>query len=159
MDHGKTVALKLILNILMNFHYALIIFFTLNFFSCTSSEPGNEISSSFYETRWILRSLDGNKVYTPESLEEAFIKFSKDKQNANGFGGCNSIGMTYSRQNRSLKISNITATEKYCDFIKDQEKKFLDALSKTDSYKISGNRLSLYGEGKLLAVFENTGVK
>ena len=67
--------------------------------------------------------------------------------------------MTYSRKNKSLKFSNITSTEKYCDFIKDQEKNFLDALTKTDSYRITGSRLSLYSGSKILAVFENTGVK
>lgn len=143
----------------MKLHYALIIFFTFIFYSCTSSDPGSADKSSFYETKWILRSLNGNKVYTPESLEEAYIKFSKDKPNAGGFGGCNSFGMTYSRKNKSLKFSNITSTEKYCDFIKDQEKNFLDALTKTDSYRITGSRLSLYSGSKILAVFENTGVK
>ncbi|MBK8983126.1 MAG: META domain-containing protein [Ignavibacteria bacterium] len=143
----------------MKLHYILIFFFTLILFSCSSSDPGIGSKLSFYETKWILRSLDGSKVYTPESMEEAYIKFSKDKKNANGFGGCNSIDLTYTEKNRSLKFNSINATEKFCDFIKDQEKKYLVALVKTDSYKISGNRLSLYGEGKILAVFEDTGVK
>ncbi len=143
----------------MKLYYALFIFFTFIFCSCTSSDQGSADKTSFHETKWILRSLNGNKVYTPESLEDAYIKFSKDKLNAAGFGGCNSFGMTYSRKNNSLKFSNITATEKYCDFIKDQEKNFLDALNKTDSYRITGNRLSLYRGNKILAMFENTGVK
>lgn len=128
-------------------------------FSCTASEKHSGNNSSFSGTKWNLRSFNNRKVFTPEGMKFPYMIFSKTGNMINGNGGCNNFSGAFEKKGSDLKFGNILMTEMFCEGVMETEKRFMEVLQETDSVKIKGNQLYLYGKGKLLARFEDTGTE
>jgi heat shock protein HslJ len=70
---------------------------------------------------------------------------------AQGSGGCNRFTGSYELEGDSLKFGPIASTRMFCEEVMDQEQAYLQVLTETTGYKVSGNSLELYKGDELLA--------
>lgn len=120
-----------------------VVFLSVLLYGCSS---GNE-TTTLKSTNWQLDSIIGLKI-VPEG-KSTTLEFADSK--VSGYGGCNNFGGLYKTSGKNISFIDIYATEKAC--INSQvEANFLAALQKTESYKISGGKLMLYGAGVLLVI-------
>lgn len=94
------------------------------------------------ETYWKLVELMGQPV--TDLPRDAFFILKEKDQRVMGSGGCNSIGGSYETDNQfKLRFSQMMGTMMACMKGGDTEQKFLDVLTKVDSYTIQGGVLQL----------------
>jgi heat shock protein HslJ len=97
---------------------------------------------------WRLAALSGESLnHSSPTGKEAFIKFNIDGKSVGGNGGCNTFSANYNISNKShLSFGPLISTKMYCEDAK-FENTFLNILSRTDSYLISGDTLFLRNAG------------
>jgi heat shock protein HslJ len=103
-------------------------------------------------THWKLIELSGKMIPSNATSNEMFVVLKNDSTVA-GNGGCNAFSGHYSLdKNNEISFGEIVRTNILCGGI-DFERKYLNALSKTDHYRIIGNTLSLQNQFTELAKF------
>ncbi len=106
-------------------------------------------------TSWKLVSLEEKNITVHKNMKEPYIFFEKDEKSVKGFGGCNSMFGSFSKEGQNIKIGPLASTKKACMYGMDTEAEFYRAISKTKKWHIYGNVLKLADEhGKTLAKFE-----
>lgn len=121
------------------------------FLTLTACSSMNKPKLSFEGNLWNLSELNGKEYFPGERFDPAYIEFATDKT-INGTGGCNDIFGTYETSGNSIKIiSHLTA--RHCEGAMDIEFAMDSALRAADKYKISGEELFLYKDGKIIAKF------
>ncbi len=132
----------------------LILLIPLFYISCASSENVNqEISLPLENTKWILKILNGKKIFTPESNKEIYIRFSTAGKRVNGYAGCNTFSGTYSKDKNNISIGPLASTEMFCESMMDIENELLKTIGNTKKYKIKGKYLQLYDSERIIAKF------
>jgi heat shock protein HslJ len=106
-------------------------------------------------TYWKLVELNGKPVVATPRRREPHLRLSPEGKTLQGSGGCNAMRGVYQLDGARLRFTQIATTRLACpDPYMGQEGAFLKVLEATDSFKLSGDKLELLGEGKLLARFE-----
>ena len=104
------------------------------------------------DTSWELESLEGKDALPGTTIT---LEFSDDQ--VSGATGCNHYGGGYRARADSLRISDIFATEMWCEGpegVMEQEQAYLAALSSAASYRIDDNTLEMLDEtGARVLVF------
>ncbi len=102
-------------------------------------------------TSWLAEDIDGKGVI--DSLQTT-MKVSRDGK-LSGNAGCNSYSGTPEISGEAITIGPMAMTRMAClPAVDGQERRFLDALGETKSYRIEGDLLYfLDGEGKILIRF------
>ncbi|MFD2514959.1 META domain-containing protein [Pontibacter locisalis] len=108
--------------------------------------------NTILDAYWMLVSLEGQDVPMPSDSRTAFIRFQEKENDVHGFTGCNKFFGKYTLGEESLALSELRATRMACAGM-ENENKFLDVLSRVDSYRISKNVLTLYDDDKAVATF------
>jgi heat shock protein HslJ len=91
-------------------------------------------------TSWILASIDGLAPVPGSTITAAFDVNGQ----VGGSSGCNSYSASYLTEGDSLTIGRAVGTLMACEEpVMQQESKYLEALSATASYAISGDALTL----------------
>jgi heat shock protein HslJ len=126
------------------FKYSIFTLF-LALSACSTSK--NEPKLSLTGNLWNLSELG----FPSDKFDLAYIEFASDKT-INGTGGCNDIFGTYETSGNNIKITS-HLTSRYCEGAMDIEFAMDDALRAADKYKISGEELFLYKDGKIIAKF------
>jgi heat shock protein HslJ len=115
------------------------------------------VHPSVENTGWKLTRLGEESVAVAVASQEKephFILNSEDHR-VTGSGGCNRLTGSYELNSDQLKFIQMAGTMMACIEGMDTEKAFLDALTQTETWKISGPQLELFDAGgKLLATFE-----
>lgn len=111
---------------------------------------GNQKDLSFENTKWILKSIDGEEIETLPN--PAYIMFGDDER-VSGFSGCNGFGGSYYLSGDILKLGNLISTQKGCLY-KNPEQLFNNVLSRVDACVVIGNKLIFTQMGKEIATFE-----
>ena len=118
-------------------------------------EAATAVSGQLENTRWELVGLNGKPISPPSGKEEPYIQLNPNGKSLQGFAGCNTINGNYQPDGNKLKFSNISTSNQSCgEPVKSVERAFLNTIKATDSFKLTGRKLELYGGGKLLAKFE-----
>lgn len=119
--------------------------------SCTTSD--NSVTRANLEGNiWNLFELNGKEYVPGEEFDPAYIEFGDDNR-FYGFGSCNEFFGTYEANlDKSIKITS-GMTAKYCEGQMDFEFELGDVLLGATKYKISGEELYLYKDGKITAKF------
>lgn len=119
------------------------------FTACTTAT--DEPKLSLEGNLWNLSEVNGKEYFPTEKFDPAYIEFGTDGR-IEGTGGCNAIFGTFETTGSKIKItSHLTA--RHCEGIMDVEFALDDALRMADKYKISGEELFLYKDGKIIAKF------
>lgn len=102
---------------------------------------------------WSLREVSGSSV-SPLHGERPFIKFDGTKKQAIGFNGCNDFFAGYEIDASSLKFGPVAATRRFCEGTANEvEKKFMQALDKTNSWGMKDGLLILLENSCVIARF------
>jgi heat shock protein HslJ len=129
----------------MHLSMALIAVAALAACSCTGA-------NRLRDTSWELESLAGKDALPATTIT---LEFSDDQ--VSGTAGCNHYGGGYRAGADSLRVSDIFATEMWCEGpegVMEQEQAYLAALSGAASYRIDGGRLEMLdGTGAQVLVF------
>ena len=105
-------------------------------------------------TYWKLLELDGKPVVTPEGMREAHIILTGDESKAHGHAGCNNFFGTFQTSGDKLTFSALGSTMMACPEGMDTEQAFLQVLSETTGFEISGQFLTLFADDRPLARLE-----
>lgn len=91
-------------------------------------------------SEWTLATLGGQPPVAGSNVTLAFAG-----GNASGSGGCNQYRGPYTADGSSLTFGPLIATKRAClsPEMNQQETAYLDALSKTATYEVTGDRLIL----------------
>lgn len=115
-------------------------------------EPLKNTELPLQNIHWKLIELSGKFIPANATAKEMFMVLKNDSTAA-GNGGCNAFSGHYSLgKNNEISFGEMVRTNILCGGI-DFERKYLDVLSKTDHYKISGDTLSLQNQFIDLAKF------
>lgn len=116
----------------------------------------------FQKTEWTLTAFeetsgegDMASVSATPVLDSTSVTLTIDEGQFSGSGGCNRYGGKVEITDNKLKFGPAFSTRKLCgEEVMNQERRFLETLSKMTSYKIKGDRLTLLDEnGKLSLQF------
>ena len=115
---------------------------------CTDS--GQSRHTPLPGTTWNLVELNNSKIEHP-GPQVPHLRFETDKVTGND--GCNNFFGAYTLDGNKLKFGMLASTRMACPQINDLDIEFNKVITMTSSYRISGDRLELYEEDKLLASF------
>ncbi len=115
---------------------------------CTHSGQSND--TPFLDTNWNLVELFTEKIQYVGS-KKPHLRF--DTERVSGNDGCNNFFGGYTLNEDNLKFGLLGSTRMACPHIEGFEMVFNKMLSMTTRYHISGNRLDLFEDEKLLASF------
>ncbi len=114
-------------------------------------ETGN---LSLENTEWKLTDLAGAPVKSASQQAEAYLVLNSENHRVSGSGGCNRLMGSYELDGDRLIFNQMASTMMACIKGMDTEKKFLDALDRVKTWKISEQQLSLSDAGgKVIARF------
>jgi putative lipoprotein len=115
---------------------------------CTHiGQPGD---SPFLDTSWNLDELFNEKI---ESSGSKIPNLRFEAERVSGNDGCNNFSGGYTRDEDSLKFGMLASTRMACPQIEGFEMIFNTMLSLVTRYRITGDRLDLFDDEKLLASF------
>ncbi|MCI0390454.1 MAG: YbaY family lipoprotein [Acidobacteria bacterium] len=106
-------------------------------------------TSQLQNTYWKLVELNALPV-----TGEAHIQLNARNKKVQGNGGCNTIAGGYELTGNRIKFTKMISTKMACLGGMGVEQDFLKALEDSNNFKISGEKLELYSDDKLLARFE-----
>lgn len=108
------------------------------------------------DTIWKLKRVGGNPVIPGE--REASLQLTPGPRRAVGMGGVNRYSAGYTLEGQSLTFTAAIMTKMAGPAeLMTQEDRFMEALTATRSFRISGEQLELLGaDGAVLAVFERS---
>jgi heat shock protein HslJ len=119
---------------------------SLTFVAC--AEPSEPAAIDPTDSAWLLESgtLDGTAVPV---LDTHPITLSFEEDGAGGTSACNQYFGNYSVSGGEMSFDEITQTEMACipDEVMGSESKFLEALSRVEAFTVTGDSLTLSGEG------------
>jgi len=113
-------------------------------------------AASLRNTRWVLRTLAGTAITTPENAREMYLQFDAATDKVSGQAACNRFfGQFTQPAPDSIRISNVGSTRMACDRLA-LETQYLQALSAAKRLRIAGDTLRLYAgpEDQPSAIFE-----
>lgn len=102
--------------------------------------------------KWVLESIEGQKVQMKEANNEITMQFSEAEKRVTGMAGCNRFFGGYETDGNKLKFSHMGATRMTCPD-QETELRFFKVLENTDTFQIKDQQLTLFQKGKALAEF------
>ena len=116
--------------------------------ACTHTvEPGDR---SFLGTTWNLSELFSENIQYAGS-QVPHLRFETERVSGND--GCNNFFGSYALDEDSLKFGLLASTRMACPDIEGFELIFNKMLSMTTRFRITGNKLQLFENDKLIASF------
>lgn len=117
--------------------------------SCGSSK--NKVSLT--GMKWVLESMEGQKVQMKEKNNEITVQFEEAEKRVTGMAGCNRFFGGYEADGNKIKFSHMGATRMTCPD-QDTELRFFKILENTDTFQIKEQQLTFFQKGKVLALFK-----
>ena len=115
---------------------------------CADTEQASQ--ASLLVTTWNLDEMNNRKIQHP-GPQVPHLRFEAEKVTGND--GCNNFFGGYTLDDNNLKFGMLASTRMACQQINDLDIEFNKMISMTSSYRISGNKLELFGKDQLLASF------
>ncbi|UOQ67846.1 META domain-containing protein [Hymenobacter volaticus] len=116
--------------------------------ACQSTSPASQPTTplaSLRNTRWVLRTLEGQPAPVPTD-GEVYLLLRANELNVEGNGGCNRFRGTFELPaDGQLRFGPLASTKMACPALA-TEAGFMNALTNTRTYKISGDTLRLFTE-------------
>lgn len=126
-------------------------FFVLILSGCSGSKEKITIIP-LIGTEWKLETLNG-KTVSLNSGNYITLNFAVTSDKISGTAVCNTYFGEYKKSGDAMKFIGIGSTKMMCDDNLN-ESDYFNALGKVDAYKISGGKLSLIGNGSVIAVYK-----
>ena len=115
---------------------------------CADTEHASQ--TPLLGTTWNLAEMNNSKIQHP-GPQVPHLRFEAEKVTGND--GCNNFFAGYTLDKNNLKFGMLASTRMACPQINEFDMEFNKMISMTSDYRISGNKLELFGRDKLLASF------
>jgi heat shock protein HslJ len=126
------------------YHILTIVFIS----GCTHN--GQSSDTPFLNTTWNLSELFNEEIqYSGSTIPH--LRFEAERVSGND--GCNNFFGGYTLDGNSLKFGMLGSTRMACPQTKDFDMEFNKMISATTRYRITGDKLELFENDKLLASF------
>lgn len=126
-----------------NLKYVFIIVMSIVLYSCSSSSTTGT-SNSIKNTKWMLESMNGERIDTMYLTSGNAISLNfADSSKMNGKAPCNSYFSAYTISGQNISFGAIGATRMACDNL-DMEQRYFAFLGGVTRYSLSSNSLTLY---------------
>jgi heat shock protein HslJ len=123
---------------------------------CTRVLPMALGNPQLEDTYWRLLTLIDQAVIAPDPQREPHMMLRSLDHRVIGFAGCNRMRGDYDVEGDRLEFDGVAGTMMACPGVMEGERAFHDALKRTFSYRITGERLILLDEnGEPLAELES----
>ncbi|MBK9290953.1 MAG: copper resistance protein NlpE N-terminal domain-containing protein [Bacteroidetes bacterium] len=111
--------------------------------------------AQLHDIYWKLVEVGGRRVdSSTESMKKPYLKFDLFKMRAYGTGGCNNFfGRVELPSSGLIRFNRMASTMMACPDMQIDQLLF-EAFEKAEAYSINDGKLSLSGQGRVLAVFE-----
>lgn len=110
---------------------------------------------SIESTRWYLLEIEGDSDIRIINEKEPFIEFDLESSKVGGNASCNNFFTDYTIDEEEITFGMVATTLMACPDETRQEHRFLQALSRIDSFRIEENRLYLYEGEEPIMIFES----
>jgi len=129
----------------------LVFFFILaiGLNSCSLNQKLNK--EEFYAFHWNLQKIDALNDEENTAFDQAYIRFSASDSVFSGLNGCNRIHGKYLLDGNTINFGEILSTKRYCGEVDEQQ--FHKVLEQASKIEIKDDKLFLYEDKLLLAVF------
>lgn len=118
-----------------------------------AAAPTPEVSLT--DTYWKLTEIEGQPAVLGADGRELHMVLTSDGSQVRGFSGCNRFTGSYERNESQLQFRPLASTRMACVEGMEQEQQFLELLTKTARFTISGDSLALYsGDEQLILRFQ-----
>jgi uncharacterized lipoprotein YbaY/heat shock protein HslJ len=108
---------------------------------------GREVADAPLEgSYWQLIRLGDQRVLIAGNARPPYIMLEPKEHRVRGSGGCNTISGPYRTDRTSLRLGPLVSTKMACLDGMDAERRFLDALERTRSFRIRAESLELLDE-------------
>jgi heat shock protein HslJ len=133
---------------------SLFLFIIINsLFSCKTVQK-NTVTNTSLNNNWVLTHLNKNAVTLIDSTQIISLQIETLSNKFSGFGGCNRYNGNLSfDKNENITFSKIISTKKYCP-PPNIESQYFSILSKSTSYILSENELTLFESNNEIARFK-----
>lgn len=124
-----------------------------------SQKPAEKPLATLVNTHWRLLKIGETPIRTePDQQKEAYLYLAPNDQKIRGFSGCHPFTGSYDQQDKELTFRKIAITSGLCSQQGlETEQLFMNALTETVSYRLSGEELYLFGmRNNVLAAFKAT---
>lgn len=119
--------------------------------SCDSAKEAAKLK----DVKWILETMNGEKVKLSEPGKEMFMQFDITESRVSGSAACNRFFGNFELDGTKLKFSPMGATRMACPDLQ-KENEFFQMLDKVDGYAIKDNVLSFLSKDKVVATFKKS---
>ncbi|TVR84450.1 MAG: META domain-containing protein [Saprospirales bacterium] len=131
----------------------LVLFSLLVFVACGEQLSPEQQQAMIMDQRWLLDEVDGNRNVDNDTLQPNHLMLPSTMHGtAMAFAGCNQLAAKYEISGTDLSFSNVIASRKMCEEMQ-LEYALVEALERTDRFRIRENKLELFEGRKKLAVF------
>ncbi len=115
----------------------------LVFSSSPKETAANETKGTIHDTKWQLKSITMRGVARDVRRSKKGITLLVKRDKVSGSGGCNNYFGRLRMEGNRFIVSDIGATEMYCDDSSKQEMTYLRLLEKVTTFRLAGNQLIL----------------
>lgn len=105
--------------------------------------------------KWYLMEIEGDADISVLNDKDPFIEFDLDSKKISGYGTCNNYFADYFIEGETLHFGEIASTERFCSDDTRQEYRFLQALNRTESFKLEGDMLYFYEGDDFILIFSS----
>lgn len=131
------------------------LFLVLSIVACRPSNQLGELvgvpeKRTLENTVWVLKELNGKSIEST-AQKTMYLQFNSEKESIIGFGGCNAITGTYSKNGSSIE-SKIASTKMFCEGKMDDEAAFIKLLTQPAKYKVDKHLLHVEQDGHQVAL-------
>ena len=122
--------------------------------------PTSMPDASLTDTYWKLSEMEGRPTVLGAGQRELHLVLGSEGNRVHGFTGCNRFTGTYKLDKLQITFGQLASTRMTCMEGMEQEQRFLDALSRTVRFAISGESLVFHGpEGEPILRFQSVYLK
>lgn len=127
---------------------AVLVFF-LFILSCRTTDYSIE------NRRWFLEEIEGDREIVLLNDKLPYIEFDLESSKIGGNASCNSFFTDYIIEGNSVQFGLIVTTLMACQDDTNQEHRFLQAMSRIETYEIIENKLFLYEGNEAILIFNS----
>lgn len=116
---------------------------------------GSYVTDYRLDDIWVLTTLNNQTITTKDFANNRvpMLEINTASNTVTGFAGCNTLTAKMFFEPQKLRFTNITTTKKFCGE-NNKETEFIDALTKTTSYNLGNNKLTLTNPNGIICIFK-----
>jgi len=127
----------------------IYIIVSIALFSCKTTEMSIE------EKKWYLTEIEGDSEIILVNDKIPYIEFDLESEKLGGNASCNNFFTNYKIEDNHIEFGQIATTMMACPDNTNQEYRFLQAMSRIDTFKIENGLLYFFEGEEAILIFSS----